>query len=436
MVSRNIYGNIAAYIPKWIRASVEETDDADQARAYATPRRTTVLFLDFAGFTEITDRFAKQAEFGAEQLSELLNDCYTTLTDVVDAFGGDIVAFAGDGFLAAWDADDGARATHVAAQCALALQHAMEVRAQSSDVQIRQRISMDVGTVYYCRLGGHDGVWRYAVVGTPFENVGLAYRKAAIAEIALCEAAWRELADDCEVKRGDGIFKLHRLRANFEVATAPQARRVESERFQSLVPAVVIDRLRMGSSKWLAEFRNVSVLCISFLGVAFEENLVEFLQPCILTVQQAASRLEGAIFAVWMDDKGICALLVFGAPPLAHEEDPLRAVEAGLAIHEELKRVSIDASIGIGSGRLFCGDYGGRSRREYGVLGPAINTAARLMEIADGGILCDHATAEAVRGRVSFALLQSQRVKGKPAPIQTYRPVGTLTLFRRDDRSG
>jgi adenylate cyclase len=192
------------------------------------------------------------------------------------------------------------------------------------------------------------------------------------------------------------------------------------------VPAVVIDRLRMGSSKWLAEFRNVSVLCISFLGVAFEESLVEFLQPCILSVQRVASRLEGAIFAVSMDDKGICVLLVFGAPPLAHEEDPLRAVEASLAIHEELKRVSIGASIGIGSGRLFCGDYGGRSRREYVVIGPAINTAARLMEIADGGILCDLATAEAVRGRVSFALLQSQRVKGRPTPIHAYRPVGLL----------
>ena len=270
-------GELAAYLPKWIRTSVDETDEPRQAFAFATPRRAALLFLDFVGFTEITDRFAQQAEFGAEQLSELLNDCYTTLTDVVDHFGGDIVAFAGDGFLAAWDAADGERATHVAAQCALALQHAMEVRAQSSDVPIRQRISVDVGTVYYCRLGGHDGVWRYAVVGAPFENVGLAYRKAAIGEIALCEAAWRELADDCEVKRGDGIFKLNRLKANSEIALDPRGQRTESERFRSLLPPVVIDRLRMGSSKWVAEFRNVSVLCISFLDVAFDQSLVEIL---------------------------------------------------------------------------------------------------------------------------------------------------------------
>ena len=208
------------------RAYVHETD-ADRLCASAIARPAAVLLLDIAGFTEITDRFAQQAEFGAEQLSELLNDYFPALTDVVDAFGGDIVAFTGDGFLAAWNADDGARATRVAAQCALALQHEMEVRAKSADLPIRQRISVDVGTVYYCRLGGHDGVWRYAVVGSPFENVGLAYRKAAVGEIALCEAAWRKLADDCEGRRGDGIFRLSRLRAPFEPACR-RSRRPES----------------------------------------------------------------------------------------------------------------------------------------------------------------------------------------------------------------
>ena len=208
IVSGKIGGDITAYIPKWIRTSVDETADACIARASAIARPAAVLFVDIAGFTEITDRFAQQAEIGAEQLSELLNDYFTTLIDVVDAFGGDIVAFTGDGFLAAWNDDDGAGATRVGAQCALALQHEMEVRAKSADVLIRLRISVDVGTVYYCRLGGYDGVWRYAVVGSPFENVGLAYRKASVGEIAPCDAAWRKLGDDCEGKRDDGIFRL------------------------------------------------------------------------------------------------------------------------------------------------------------------------------------------------------------------------------------
>jgi class 3 adenylate cyclase/tetratricopeptide (TPR) repeat protein len=419
--------HVAGYIPKWVRALVDETVDAADTHAWASPRPAAVLLLDIAGFTEITNQFAQDADRGAEHLSELLNDCFAILTDVVEAFGGDIVAFTGDGFLVVWDAGDRVQSTHIAAQCALALREAMDQWAQLSNSGIRQRISVDVGTVYYCRLGGHGGVWRYAVVGTPFDNVGVAYRKSGIGEVALCESAWRVLADHCNCEEGQGVFRLNRLNSKLEVAPAPQTLRADSARLQGLLPKVVIDRLRMGSTKWLAEFRNVSVLCISFLGATVNETLVEFLQPCISLVQRTASRFEGTIFTVSMDDKGICVALVFGAPPLAHEDDALRAIEAALAIHEELKRLSISASIGIGSGRLFCGDYGGRSRREYGVLGPAINMAARLMEIADGEILCGAATAEAVRDRVSFVLLQPQHVKGRSAPIQTFRPVRMLS---------
>ena len=120
----------------------------------------------------------------------------------------------------------------------------MEVRAKSADVPIRQRISVDVGTVYFCRLGGRDGLWRYVVVGSPFENLGLAYRKAAVGEIALCEAAWRMLADDCEGRSDDGLFRLRRLRASFETASPSlETPRAESDQLFGLVPAVVVDRL-------------------------------------------------------------------------------------------------------------------------------------------------------------------------------------------------
>lgn len=417
--------DIAPYVPGWIRASVAEAGSDDGAPS-AKPRHAAVLLLDIAGFTEITDRLAQQGERGAEQLSELLNACFAILTDVVDAHGGDIATFTGDGFLALWEASEYARAGHIAAQCALALREAMDNWARSSNSGLRQRISVDVGRVYYCKLGGYGGAWRYAVVGTPFQNVGLAYRKARVGQVLLCGPAWRAIAEHCDGEPRDGVFDLGRLNSAPEVKPLPPIPEIAAPEYRSLVPAVVLDRLGMGTPRWLAEFRNVSVLYVNFLGANFDEDVVNFLQPCISVVQRVASGLDGAIFGVWMDDKGICAALVFGAPPVAHEEDPLRAIEAGLRIQEELRRCSVRASIGIGSGKLFCGDYGGRSRRDYGVIGPAMNTAARLMEIADGGVLCDAATAQAVEGRVGFAVMQPKYIKGRTTPAQLYRPIGIL----------
>jgi tetratricopeptide (TPR) repeat protein len=127
-----------------------------------------------------------------------------------------------------------------------------------------------------------------------------------------------------------------------------------------------------------------------------------------------------------MDDKGFSISLAFGLPRLAHEDDPQRAIEAALAISRELGAVGVRTSIGVASGKLFCGDYGGRERREYCLMGPAINMAARLMESAAGDVLCDTATAEAVRGRVNFSVLSPQRVKGSETLVSAFRPVTVL----------
>jgi class 3 adenylate cyclase/tetratricopeptide (TPR) repeat protein len=416
--------DIAAYIPRWVKISVA-TPDLCGDSAWATPRVAAVLLFDIAGFTKITDRLAQHGERGAEQLSGLLNDCFAILTDVVDAHGGDIISFTGDGFFALWDIADPALASCRAAQCALALRDAMSAWALSSNSQFRQRICVDFGTVYFCKLGGYGNSWRYVVVGTPFHGLGSAYRKAGVGQILLCERAWQPIVEHCDGEVIRDVLELRRLKN--APRSSPLAPLPETDAFsyRSLVPAVVFERLSIGAQKWLAEFRKLSVLYVSFPSVSFDDPACA-LQPCISTLQRVAHRLEGVILGVWMDDKGICAAALFGAPPFAREEYALRAVRAGLCIQEDLAHYPIRTSIGISSDRFFCGDYGGRSRRDYGAFGPAVTTAARLMGMADGGILCDASTAQAVDGQVSFVVLEARQIKGRAAPIALYRPTETL----------
>ena len=131
---------------------------------------------------------------------------------------------------------------------------------------------------------------------------------------------------------------------------------------------------------------------------------MDTLQAAVLEIQRAARRFDGDVHKILMDDKGFSITVAFGLPRQAHEDDAQRGIEAGLAISRELRAAALRASIGIASGKLFCGDYGGRDRREYCLIGPAINTAARLMELAAGAVLCDATTAEAVHDRVSFSV--------------------------------
>jgi class 3 adenylate cyclase len=123
-------------------------------------------------------------------------------------------------------------------------------------------------------------------------------------------------------------------------------------------------------------------------------------------------------------------LFLFGAPA-AGENDPLRAVGFGLELQDRLAALAhnglqLDFSIGLATGRVFGGLVGGVTRREYTVMGDAINLAARLAARSFGGLLTiDQTTAHAAGDRYQIKKLKPAQLKGKTGLIPLFRPTGT-----------
>jgi class 3 adenylate cyclase/tetratricopeptide (TPR) repeat protein len=193
---------------------------------------------------------------------------------------------------------------------------------------------------------------------------------------------------------------------------------------QAYVPDVVGARLAAGQAEWLAELRHITGVFVNLVDVdPAAVGLLEPVQLAMAAIQPILQRYEGSLKQVVVDDKGLTLIAVFGLPLLAHEDDPARATRAALEVQVALGGLGLGYAIGLATGRAFCGAVGSDVHREYDVIGEVMNLAARLMQAAGGGILCDAATYQAARARLRFQALPTIRVKGKADPIAVYRPV-------------
>lgn len=123
-------------------------------------------------------------------------------------------------------------------------------------------------------------------------------------------------------------------------------------------------------------------------------------------------------------------MALFGAP-LAHENDAERALRAALQMQEELKsfnkthQISLNIHFGINSGLVIAGYIGSANRQEFSVLGDAVNLAAHLGHLAQGGeILVGPDTFRQTRHIFTFQELGPLRLKGKLEPVLAYKLLG------------
>ncbi|MDX1615065.1 MAG: adenylate/guanylate cyclase domain-containing protein, partial [Candidatus Promineifilaceae bacterium] len=141
-------------------------------------------------------------------------------------------------------------------------------------------------------------------------------------------------------------------------------------------------------------------------------------------------RYEGTVARLMGD-----GLLAFFGAPIAHEDDPVRAVRAGLDIvaHvadynrqvQQQHGVELAVRVGINSGRVVVGAVGSDLRVEYSALGDAINIAARMEQAAaPNTVQIAAATHRLVAPLFEIEELGEIEVKGKAEPVPAYRVLG------------
>jgi hypothetical protein len=138
------------------------------------------------------------------------------------------------------------------------------------------------------------------------------------------------------------------------------------------------------------------------------------------------------------------AIVAFFGAPLAHEDDPERAVRAGLEIIEGTREFSAEITeefglefnvrVGINTGPVVVGSVGSEDPGDYTAMGDTVNVAARMEQTAGAGDVQVSESTHSLTSHVfEYESLGGISVKGKLEPVPTYRSLSLLdvdTSFR------
>lgn len=198
-----------------------------------------------------------------------------------------------------------------------------------------------------------------------------------------------------------------------------------------------VDAARTPEPDQQPDRRQVSIL---FADVAGFTALAEKLDPedvrafqndLFQTLSQSVARFDGFIEKF----VGDAVLAVFGAP-VAHEDDPERALDAALDMIARCGALSrrwagkvgrtVDLHIGVHTGPVVAGSFEATAGAAYGVTGDAVNTTARLLAAAQDAILVSEATCKLTEHRFAFEPHADLALRGKSEGVRVRRLVGAL----------
>lgn len=262
-----------------------------------------------------------------------------------------------------------------------------------------------------------------------------------LADAESCPACAVEISDRCGACEqpvhpnfvycpacGDGIGTDER-----KVALASSFHRLREQMPAGLAEKVLATRGRIDGER-----KQVSVLFCDLVSSATiaegmdPEEFRDLLDRYVAVVFDEVARGEGLVNQIAGD--GVMAL--FGAP-LAHEDAPVRAVQAAIAIRDGLAALSdslraegrpaLTARIGLNTGPVIVGTVGGDLKLDYTAIGDTTNLAARLQSLArPGAILVSESLQKLVGDRFTLRPLGRRTIRGKTLPVAVFEVEGAL----------
>ncbi len=229
-------------------------------------------------------------------------------------------------------------------------------------------------------------------------------------------------------------FVARRLRRSFTSAIESVGERARILGvFGQHVSPEVVERLVAGTKEWKSELREVCVMFLdirNFTGFAetkTPEEVVDYLNAVFESTVDAVVKRNGIVNKFLGD--GFMA--VFGAP-IVEGNASRAAVEAALDITSRIEQLVEEGAIpptvvgiGLHTGTAIVGNIGSAQRKEYTVIGDAVNVASRIealnKELASKILLSDETWRASGRTDLEPKPHEAIQVRGRKQSLKIWQ---------------
>jgi len=242
---------------------------------------------------------------------------------------------------------------------------------------------------------------------------------------------------DVKVSVATGGEEIVRLAESFnEMVKGLKERDFIKDTFSRYVTKQVADEIirnpnavSLGGKKQMvtvlfSDIRGFTVFSEKYAPEEVVARLNEYLSAMVDVIFENEGTLDKFI--------GDAVMAVFGSP-IAHDDDPLRAVKTALDMQRRLNglnekwtsegREPLVIGIGINTGEVIAGNIGDMRRMEYTVIGDNVNLASHIEGLTKNfncPILMSASTYELVKDKVVAKNLGSVSMKGKLREVEIY----------------
>ena len=415
----------------------------------------TMVMSDLSGFTPLSERLGALGDEGAERLTNIINSFFERLLKISGRYGGDTLLFGGDAILLLFDGPSHASRAVTAALAML--KETSRVRA----VEVpggRIKLGMSVGAhsdTFLLAAAGLNEATQLFYLGEGAAVTARAESAAGRGQLAVSARTVGLLDGPAAVPSSGDFLRVDKYSAETRAWQPPEARTVVAGRLgqlESFLPPYL--RMSRGAGpqgvRIGPEHRRVTMVFIDVLGL--EESLkrdglsglLEQLQGYAAIANRLALKHHGYVVCSDIATQGTKLMLTFGAP-MAHEYAATNAARFAVELNAELRDsgLSLQHKVGVNGGHVFAGEVGPAFRRQYTVMGDAVNLAARLMAAAPPGeVYASRLLLDQAGSGLCARELEPIAVKGKAEPVavcvleEERRAVASASALRPAAREG